>query len=154
VFVNASPVPLHQRALRDLFVILYDHVAAHDLGEVLFAPIAVVLDRISVVEPDLVFIARARRAIVEHKGVFGAPDLLVEVLSPSTAARDRGRKKDLYARSGVACYWLLDPRAGRLVAWRLTDDAYGLEADVGPRGTFKPALFPGLSIALRHVLRN
>ena len=103
------------------------------------------------VQPDLIFIAAARRSIIEEKAVFGAPDLIVEVQSPSTASRDRGMKKDLYARIGVPHYWLVDPRRHTLLALRLAAASYGVEAEVGARGAFKPALFPGLTLRSRDV---
>ena len=152
VVVSPAPYVSHQQALANLYDIVKAHVAKHALGVVLFAPVGVVLETLSGVEPDLVFVAKARRAIIQAKGIFGAPDLAVEILSPSTAARDRGRKRDLYARTGVAHYWYVDPRAGKLTALRLDGARYAVEAEVGPRGTFKPSLFPGLVIRLRDVL--
>ena len=154
VVVSPAPNVSHQEALRNLVRILDRHVVEHDLGVLLFAPIGVVLETASAVQPDLIFVARARLAIVQAKGIFGAPDLVVEILSPSTAARDRGRKRDLYARTGVAHYWYLDPRAGRLTALRLAGARYAAEAQVGPRGSFKPALFPGLTIRVSDLLKR
>jgi len=76
------------------------------------------------------------------------------VLSPSTASRDRGRKRELYARTGVAHYWQVDLRTGTLTALRLEGDAYTAVATVGPRGSFKPTLFPGLTVRMTAVLRR
>ncbi|MBX3025982.1 Uma2 family endonuclease [bacterium] len=154
VFVTPAPYVSHQEVLANLNDVLRHHVRRHRLGLLLFAPVGVVLEPLSGVEPDLIFVAHARRAIVQSKGIFGPPDLAAEILSPSTAARDRGRKKALYARTGVAHYWMVDPRAGTLVALRLQGDAYAVEAEVGPRGTFKPSLFPGLAIRMRDLLRR
>ena len=152
VVVTPSPFVNHQQALANLNDILRRHVMRHDLGIVLFAPLGVVLEKISAVEPDLLFVSKARRAIIKAEGIFGAPDLVVEILSPSTASRDRGRKRDLYARTGVAHYWYVDLRKGSLTALRLDGARYAIEAEVGPRGTFKPTLFPGLAVKMRGVL--
>lgn len=154
VFVTPAPFINHQEVLGNLYLSIRRHVQARRLGLVLFAPVGVVLEPLSGVEPDLIFVSAARRAIVQAKGIAGAPDLAVEILSASTAARDRGREKALYARTGVAHYWMIDPRKGTLVALRLTDDTYSVEAEVGPRGTFKPSLFPGLAIRMRDLLRR
>lgn len=154
VFVTPAPYISHQEVLGNLYDIVRRHVRTHRLGLVLFAPVGVVLEPLSGVEPDLIFVSAARKAVLQSKGVFGAPDLAVEILSPSTAARDRGRKKVLYARTGVAQYWMIDPRKGTLIALHLDGDAYAIEAKVGPRGTFKPTLFPGLAIRMRDVLRR
>lgn len=154
VFVSPAPYLSHQRVLGNLGYALRQHVIEHGLGEVFWAPVAVVLEKSSAVQPDLIFVAKLRRSILEEKGVFGAPDLVAEVLSPSTAARDRGMKKDLYARTGVPQYWLLDPRKRTLLALRLESGAYTVEADLGVEDTFKPAIFPGLALRLREVFAD
>ncbi|PYN35461.1 MAG: hypothetical protein DMD98_08740, partial [Candidatus Rokuibacteriota bacterium] len=89
------------------------HVRAHGLGEVYVAPFDVILDPRTTVVPDLVFVVRDRLEIVAERGVEGAPDLLVEVLSPGTARRDRVRKLNAYARHGVRHYWLPRSEDGR-----------------------------------------
>src|SRR5438445_9486940 len=92
LFAEPSPRRAHQKAVGNLFAILHAWVRAHDLGEVYVAPFDVILDPRTTVEPDLVFVVKDRLAIVAERGVEAAPDLLVEVLSPGTARRDRVRK--------------------------------------------------------------
>lgn len=151
VYVSPAPYVSHQDAVFNLAVILRRHVASKRLGRVFIAPIAVVLEKPSGVQPDVVFVARRRGSIIHEKGIFGAPDLVVEVLSTFTASRDRQMKRDLYARTGVRHYWLVDPRKQTLQALHLADGVYAVEAELGPRATFKPGLFPGLVIRLRDV---
>ncbi|HSP98814.1 MAG TPA: Uma2 family endonuclease [Candidatus Dormibacteraeota bacterium] len=152
VFVTPAPFVPHQDVVLNLATLLRTHTRAHRLGRVFVSPIAVVLERPSGVQPDLVFVSRARRGIIQEKGIFGAPDLIVEVTSPSTATRDRGMKLDLYARVGVRYYWLVDPRRGTLRALRLEGHGYAIEAELGRRGTFVPSLFPRLTVRMRDVL--
>lgn len=152
VYVSPAPFVPHQQVVFNLASLLRAHVRAYRLGQVLIAPVAVVLERPSGVQPDVVFVARARRRIIQEKGIFGAPDLIVEVTSPSTASRDRGMKLDLYARVGVPHYWLVDPKRGTLRALRLAGDRYAAEAEIGPRGRFTPSRFPRLSVRMREVL--
>ncbi len=151
VSVTPPPNTGHQRVSRNLGRILDRHVTEHDLGEVLYAPVGVVLEKPSGVQPDVIFVVKGRRSIIQEKAVFGAPDLVVEVLSSSTASRDRGVKKDLYARAGVRHYWLFDPRKRTLQAFRLDKDRYVLEAERTGTATFRPSLFPKLAIALGDV---
>jgi Uma2 family endonuclease len=151
VYVTPPPYTVHQRVSRNLERILDRHVTENDIGGVLHAPVGVVLEKPSGVQPDILFIAKSRLSILQEKAVFGAPDLVVEVLSSSTAARDRGVKKDLYARTGVRYYWLLDPRKKALQAFRLDAGRYVLEAEHTGSATFRPSLFPGLSIRLTEV---
>lgn len=151
LYVSPAPVPLHQRVLRALFVVLNRHVTRHRLGEVFFAPIGIVLEIPSAVQPDLVFIAERQGDIVKEKAVFGAPDLLVEVLSPSTERRDRSLKRRTYERCGVPHYCVVDPRRRRLQVWRSAGGCYVLEADLDGAARFTPSLFPRLTIRLGDV---
>ncbi len=148
LYVSPAPVPLHQRVLRELFRVLDRHLMRHRLGEVFFAPIGIVLEIPSAVQPDLVFVAERQSDLVKEKAVFGAPDLLVEVLSPSTERRDRSLKRRTYERCGVRHYWVVDPRRRQLEAWRLEDERYVVEADLQGDARFRPSLFPRLAIRL------
>src|SRR3989442_14716192 len=147
LFAEPSPRRAHQKAVGNLFAILHAWVRAHDLGEVYVAPFDVILDPRTTVEPDLVFVVKDRLAIVAERGVEAAPDLLVEVLSPRTAPRDRVRKLNAYARHGVRHYWLVDPGAKTGGAVELVEGAYRLAVAVGgdkgvPAGGFlRPAIF-------------
>jgi Uma2 family endonuclease len=136
----------HQRGLHKLSFYVTRHVYAHELGEVVQAPIGVVLDDENGVEPDLVYVSKERMHIVTERGVFGAPDLVVEVLSPRTRSRDLGSKKRRYAAAGIPHYWILDPRPRTLTAFRLGADGYAETGSYAPGDTFRPDLFPGLEV--------
>jgi Uma2 family endonuclease len=86
-------------------------LAGEALGEVYFAPLDVVLSDENVLQPELMFISRERIGIIEENNIQGAPDLVIEILSPSTADKDRVLKKNIYARFGVREYWIVDPDA-------------------------------------------
>jgi Uma2 family endonuclease len=116
----------HQRFLRELLVILHESVRRSGRGEVLPAPIDCILSDTTVLQPDLVYIDPERRAIVTERGIEGAPTLVVEILSPSTAVTDRTVKAGLYAHHGVPWYWIVDPRAGTIEAFALRRAAYEL----------------------------
>ena len=111
--VREPPAPRfgHQAVLTRLATLLDAHVRERALGRVCVAPVDVVLDEQAalVVQPDLVFIAADRLALVRDR-VWGAPDLVVEVLSPGTARRDRTTKLAWYERYGVGECWLVDPQ--------------------------------------------
>src|SRR4051812_5303291 len=143
-----SPVPAfeHQRRLNRLNKWVINWVDDHDLGIVVTSPTGVVLNEENGIEPDLVFIARDREHIITRRGVEGAPDLVVEVLSPSTEARDRGLKLNRYAASGVPHYWIMDTDGPRIEERVLGDDGYRLVGTFGPGEVFRPTLFPGLEI--------
>src|SRR5262245_22322927 len=148
-----SPTLRHQRAVRHLIGILDRHVRADNLGEVIPAPFDVILSQATVFQPDIVFVAKDRARIVVDRGIEGVPTLAIEILSPSTASRDRGIKKSLYARHGLPYLWLLDPGDESLEAYELPGGAYALAGRrVGPALTRLPP-FTGLAFAPADLWR-
>lgn len=108
-YVTPSPSKRHQKISIKLSTILYRWVEDHSLGEVFTGPYDVVLSETDVVIPDLLFVSKSRASISHEENVQGAPDLIVEILSPSTSRRDLGIKKTLYEKFGVSEYWVIDP---------------------------------------------
>jgi Uma2 family endonuclease len=149
--VTPAPSTQHQRISRNLEFILHAHVQTKDLGEVFNAPIDVLLDRGTVVQPDIVFVAKDRAAIITTRAIEGPPDLAVEILSSSTEERDRGAKRQLYARHGVRHYWIVDPVSRSLSEYVLSERAYALRGTTTVPGNVTTALFPDLSITLNAV---
>ena len=109
--MEPAPLTAHQYVLGNLYHAMRLFSDERNLGEVYISPTDVVLSDTDVVQPDLLFVSYERAHIVTRENIQGAPDLIVEVLSPSTAERDRTLKLDLYARHGVKEYWLVDPNA-------------------------------------------
>ena len=109
LILNPAPNRLHQRICRNLAFVLWNYVRKHGLGEVFFAPFDVALDRLNVVQPDLIYVAKERESIFTDQGIEGVPDLLVEVLSQATIDKDRVIKRNLYQLKGVPELWLVDP---------------------------------------------
>ena len=127
--VSPSPTFRHQDVLATLLGLLRAHVLENDLGAVVPAPITVILAETSIVEPDIIYIAKDRMSIVSARGtVDGAPTLAVEILSPSTARIDRQRKLQLYARHSVRYYWIVDLDLRVIDVYRLESGAYGRPA--------------------------
>jgi Uma2 family endonuclease len=118
---------------------------------VLAAPTDVLLAPTSVVQPDLLFIGNERLAILTEANIQGAPDLVVEVLSPSTAAIDRGGKMALYARYGVPHYWILDALHLSLETYEIREGEYELISQFKTDDVVKVRLFPGLAVSLADL---
>ena len=114
------PVTAHQRASRRLLRMLDAFVDQIGVGEMFYAPFDVVLSEANVLQPDLIFVSTEREHIITPENIQGAPDLVVEVLSPSTASRDWRIKLDLYAQHGVREYWVVDPDGQRI--WVMAGD--------------------------------
>lgn len=143
--VTPGPGTRHQRVTVALTARLYQHVKSQDLGEVFAAPTDCILSDVTVVQPDVLFVAAERRAIVSERGIEGAPTLAVEVLSPSSSRIDRERKLTLYAQHGVPYYWIADPENRSVEAYTLIGAAY---VPAGRLTTERAALppFPDLQI--------
>lgn len=146
LYMSPSPEEPHQNAVFNLAAILRDHVRRHKLGKVYIAPFDVLLDEHNVVEPDIIFVSKARRSIITRKNIQGLPDLLVEGLSPSNSERDLRDKRNIYARCGVRYYWLIDPQARSITELELVEGAYAVVAVTPESSNFSPNLFPGLQI--------
>ena len=146
--MTPPPAIRHQIILGNLNDCLRVHVRAEGLGQVLFAPVAVRLDESTIVEPDLIFLASGRAHAVSRLSIDSAPDLLVEILSPSTETRDRTVKAQLYAKLGVDHYWIIDPEARSLEAFERAGEMYRAVAKLAGRSVFEPTLFPGLRVEL------
>ena len=105
----ASPNEGHQIVSIELGSLMHHHVKAGDLGRIFHAPFDIVFSDTEVVQPDLMFISKEREDIRTAANIQGAPDLVVETLSPSSLKRDWEDKRELYARYGVKEYWIADP---------------------------------------------
>jgi len=152
LYMNAAPRPRHQETLLNLSVMLVNHVRAHDLGRVYAAPIDVILGTLATpVQPDLLFIAKHRLAIVEEKVLRGAPDFIAEVLSPSTEREDRGLKREIYEQAGVSEYWIVDPDARSIESLALEGGVYRRVARAGLGEIVSSVVIPGFSVAVSDV---
>src|SRR5438093_10010329 len=120
VYVIPSPLLIHQVVSGRLHLALSEYVRVHG-GTVLFAPLDIVLTEYDVVQPDLLVFTREREHLLNLRKVTRVPpDLAIEILSPSTASNDRGRKMSLLGRHGVKEYWLVDPDRPSIEIYALT----------------------------------
>jgi Uma2 family endonuclease len=156
-----SPAPAleHQGVLGDLFALIAWYLRDKSC-RVFPAPFDVRLaklgtadrDVFDVVQPDITVICDPSK--LDRRGCLGAPDWVVEILSPSTAVRDQGLKRGLYEHHGVAEYWLIHPTDRTLFIYRLENGAYGKPSIFDAEATVAPSLFPDLAISLPEVFRH
>jgi Uma2 family endonuclease len=142
LLVTPAPSFRHQ----EIVLALGAHFAAYARrqgGRAAVAPVDVALSEHSIVQPDVVYIAPERASIVARH-VAGAPDLVVEVLSPGTARRDLGEKLKLYAEAGVAEYWIVDP-AGRTFEFLANRDGAFL-LRLPEQAVYRSAALPALEL--------
>lgn len=153
LLVTPAPASIHQHFITQFGAEIAIHVRNHNLGRTFQAPFDVVLAEDTVVQPDLTFVAADRvDEILEERGAYGAPDLVVEVLSPSTERRDRIGKRRIYANQGVEWLVFADPPSRVVEAFHLeASGKYLLEATFEPDETFAIDLFPDLAVDLADV---
>jgi Uma2 family endonuclease len=151
LFVSPAPNTEHQLKVGNLFAQLWYFVREHDLGKVFVAPYDVVFDAGVVLEPDIVFVSKARQSIIKPGCIEGAPDLVVEVLSDSSRTIDRFVKRDRYAEFGVPEYWLLEPFEPRIEVLRLEGGKYRLGGSFGPGDTLESPIFPGFRLSISSL---
>jgi Uma2 family endonuclease len=109
LFMSPASNTEHQEISRDLEFLLYTFTRKNNLGKVFDAPFDVILDENNVVQPDILFISNQNIQHLSKKGFHGAPDLIIEIVSPSTFYRDCQEKKSLYEKFGVKEYWIVEP---------------------------------------------
>ena len=108
IIYMASPIPAHQKVSMRLSSRLFNHIDRHKLGEILTAPMDVVFTPNDTVQPDILFLSNERMHLLGNKKIEGAPDLVVEILSPSNSPKEMGYKKILYEMCGVREYWVIN----------------------------------------------
>jgi Uma2 family endonuclease len=152
-FVLETPYLRHQRVSGRLMMRIYGLQESSGLGETLIGPFNVVLSEHDVALPDILFVSEGRKGIVTEENIQGAPDLMIEIVSPDTRTRDFGLKRDRYERFGVEEYWVADPDGDTVSVFRREGNRFAdplvLSASADDRLT--TPLLPGLEIRLGDV---
>jgi Uma2 family endonuclease len=154
LFMTPSPEFYHQSVAFNLAYRLRRFLESNPLGKITIAPSDVQLDFVNVHQPDVYFISNERLNILTKQGPVGAPDLVVEVLSRSTARLDKGPKLRVYARSGVKELWLVDKEKKEVAVYRFAENISEPVATVRGRQKLTSPLLPGLKLALAEVFED
>ena len=148
-FMSPSPNIYHQKIVRRLTIFLSQYVETKKLGEIFIAPVDVVFSNYDVCVPDLVFISNENLSIITEENIQGAPDLVIEVLSPNSQKRDKEIKYKRYAYFGVKEYWIVDPERKTIEIHDLVNNQ--LTAVVPANQSLNSPLFPDLNLDLASV---
>lgn len=151
VHLTPAPTTRHQWASHNLDISVSVHVQKEHLGEVWVAPLDVRLSDDTTVQPDLIFISNTRAEIIQENFIAGAPNLVVEILSSSTAAHDRATKLRLYAEAGVPEVWYIDPKAKTVEVLKLQGKKYVVDSVLAGDQILKSDLFPGWELPLEKL---
>lgn len=152
--MSPSPTSNHQRVSGNIYYLLRKYLDHRPIGEVYNAPLDVFLSEINIYQPDIAFIARERASFIAEQGIEGAPNLVIEILSPSTAHLDKGPKRKIYARTGVEELWIVDPVTRFIQVYRLADDPEVPTASYNANAIFKSPLLPGLRIRAADIFKG
>ena len=151
LIMAAAPNMAHQHTQTNLGGEFYIFVRDGDLGSVYFSPTDVYLSDTDVVQPDLVFFSKEWSRIRTGKNIRGAPDIVVEILSPSTSTYDWGYKRDLYAKYEVKEYWLADPYARQIIVMLLKDGRYEIVGVYREDDTLRSPTLEGFELDLGRI---
>ena len=156
-YVTPSPNLRHQAISGRLHLLIGTWLRDHPLGRIFFAPLDVLFSRFDVVEPDLLYVSNERAPdLLSGQYVTGAPDLVIEIGSPSTRSRDETIKRRLYERSHVTEYWVVDPEIDVIRVYRRKGESFArpIELSEEANDILTSALLPGLEIPLHHVFED
>ena len=152
--MTPSPTPYHQKVSKRLEFMIYEYVERkNQLGEVYAAPLDVCLEEEETYQPDIIFISKERLQIIKENMVEGAPDLVIEILSPSSAYYDLRHKKTIYARHGVREYWIVDPLEQSIEIYENRDGEFMLIGSVARQGVVRSAIISGLEFELGTIFK-
>ena len=155
---DGAPIPRqptttsHQRVSVKIGARVGAFIDGRKMGEAFWRPLDVVLTDCDIVQPDFLFVSNERRGILTELNIRGAPDLVVEILSPSTAAYDKGYKRDLYKKHGVKEYWMADTDSRTITVLRLNAAGVFEQAGIyGEGDTFTSSILAGLAVNVGEV---
>ena len=147
----AAPNEGHQTASLRMIVRMNAFVDENGLGRVFHAPYDVLFTDTDVVQPDVMFVSKERYHIRTPANIQGAPDLAVEILSPSSSRRDWHHKRELYARHGVREYWIIDPTNRIVSVLQLRDGMLEIEQTCTEGDTAESLVLEGFSVSLGEL---
>jgi Uma2 family endonuclease len=146
-----APAPPHQKAVGKIFKLIDTFGEEKQLGDCYLSPIDVFFDKYNNTQPDVLFIKKDRLFIVTNDGIMGHPDLIVEVLSPSTYRNDRTAKKDLYCQFGVSEYWIVDPKNQAIEVYTLENNDYTMSSFAIETGEIESKVLEGFKMDIVPV---
>ena len=149
--VVPAPNTKHQRISKKLEIALIQHVEGMGLGEIFDAPYDVILSEEDVVQPDILFVRKERMSIIREANISGAPDLVIEIVSPGTRQKDCEIKRKIYARFGIQEYWIVDPDAAAIEVLTWSESGYSTAGIYRKPDSLSSPLLSELILPLREI---
>lgn len=152
--VTPAPGTYHQTVLFNLGLEMGNFIRQGNLGRLLFAPVDVYLGETETYQPDIIFIARERMNIIEPQRINGAPDLVVEILSPATAYYDLRKKFKVYERCGVKEYWIVDPEEKSVQVFLHKESRFVPDQEAEQTGEISSRVLSGFTVRLESIFEG
>jgi Uma2 family endonuclease len=155
-YVTPSPNMRHQQISMNLLLLIGNWLEQHRVGRLFHAPFDVVFSRYDVVEPDLLYVSNERANVLTAPNVQGAPDLVIEIGSPGTRKRDETIKRNLYGRSDVSEYWIVDPAIDVIRVYRQSGGGFSRPIELSREAgdVLTTELLSGLTLPLARIFRE
>lgn len=153
LIMTPSPVPYHQIISRKIGFELVKFIEERKIGEVIYAPMDVYLSETETYQPDIIFISNERLNIIGEKKIEAAPDLVIEILSESTAYYDLRHKKRVYEKTGVKEYWIVDPIEKGIEVYENINEGFKIFSQAIEKGNVISKLLDGFEIELEKVFK-
>jgi Uma2 family endonuclease len=152
--MSPSPTSFHQFIIINLSLILSRWLKQTRAGKLQVAPLDVVLAEDEIAQPDLMVILSEHRSRITERNIQGAPDLVVEILSPGSVRLDREKKRELYARHAVPEYWIVSPGERTVEVLQLRGAQYDLAALYEEGETLQSPLLTGFTCNTREIFED
>ncbi len=151
LIMTPPPIPYHQEVLRKLGFKILVFLEKKELGHLYYAPLDVYFSDSDVYQPDIIFIQKEREAIIGETKIEGAPDMVIEILSPSTAYYDLRNKFRTYEKHGVSEYWIVDPGQRRIEVYENKGEKFNIYMEAEGEGSISSKILEGFRIAVDEI---
>jgi Uma2 family endonuclease len=152
--MSPTPNSKHQETSGELVFLLMSFLKRNHTGKIFHAPMDVILDKGNVVQPDILYVAKENSHIITKKCIEGTPDLVIEIISPSSYYLDQVEKKELYERFRVKAYWIIDPVHGVIEIFTLNENKYVLHAFIAEEGKVESVLLQGFEVNINDIINQ
>ena len=150
-----SPTPYHQGIGTRLGAFILNYLRDNGIkGEVFASPLDVYFEDKETFQPDVIYISEERLNIIKEKNIQGAPDIVIEVLSPSTAYYDLRHKKNIYAKYGVKEYWIIDPMEKSIEVYELKNGEFELRTKLADAGKVNSQVLKGFTVDHEEIFQH
>lgn len=154
--LKMSPLPItyHQEVVSNVFYELIFFIKKEESGRIFIAPYDVVLDEFNIVQPDIIYVSKENNNIITEKNIKGSPDLVIEILSPSSAYVDLVEKKEIYEKFKISEYWIIDPQKQWLEIFSLKGSKYTSSVKIDRKGKIKSSTLNKFNIDISRFFEG